>query len=472
MEHVGDRDDDNDDFGADDVAVTMPDDDLEFIVVPNTSIADVHDNDADVDRSFHSTQPGDDQVDSTAPSSSLQRMAGKCWIQLATYNPLPALCRAIQDSHMPTKSDLVDRKQQLWMTTVGFSGPLASNNDALNPWDVAGLPPPLANAATLEYRSDLVVQDLSRPIQFAFRQSALRVLLLARCGSATAVLVSAAVLPFADWCKQSEATHSHLPHAMLASSAALYLLTLGVLYNVRHDTLINSAVATFLIGVEVCVALLACVMGHELAVGAAAALYIATMAGVYALVTWRIKLQDSGDFTLLHPVLAAAVSVTLVLGSATAVYCSSTLPALSPATMSSAMFASIITSVALAGLWTGLVLDCMSASLAPDEYARGVVLYHSDAVVACCVLPWRCCKRVWQGIVKRMRLAASIVRAADESIDADPSQPGIATGAADPVEAGAQPFKDRGEYRSPVAVVTPAGGGGASRRRSSIVEEV
>lgn len=351
-----------------------------------------------------------DDLDASDPLPSKPRqLAGMLQIQLAARNPLPPLCRAIQKSHFRHEHDAFERT-----LSPGFwiNSPLnaAAMPDAVD-GALYGVPtaPPTPVDLKSRNREGLMVAKLPAPVQRAFRQSVLRTILFARCGIVAGVCACIALLPFDVWRQQQNASQSWLLHVLLSTCAVLYVLTLGLLYSVRHDFPINGAVLAFLLGIEVCCALLWCLLGNLNAIVAGSVLYMATMAGVHLFATWRRATPQTprDGFELLHPLNAAKVSVAVVISIGSTVYFSSVLPAMSRASIPPWAFVGVLACITVAGLWTGLTLHCMSASMAPDEYARCLVFYHSDVFVACCVVPYRWSLKCWRAVTIALRRRAA-----------------------------------------------------------------
>lgn len=469
-------------IGAGEVAVNISDDE-EFAIVLDQAVPPErwnHDNSTrDVNAHVPRDYDGqDDTSDEAIPSDKLQQFVGKCKIQLAVHNPLPPLCRAIEESHFPLDHETLSDGGEFWKHALRTHDDdlLASDLEAARSGDDRDI----HMTATKRSRDDIVVKNLPVTIQLAFRQSMLRAMMLTKCSIALIICASIVVLPFTEWRQHNEAAKTWLPHVMLAASISLYLLTLGLLYGVRFDFPINGAVVVFLLSVELCCWFIACFVGNLYAIATACLLCMTVMGGIYVLATYRWKPQAVAvqDFELLQPMVAAILSVALVLAATCGVYSSSTVTVLSTATISSATFIGVLVWVALSGLWMGLTLHCMSSSLTPEEHTRCLVFVHSDVFVVCCVLPsrWlqrRLCGRSRTSVVGRM----SSSQGRDAAVRTDHMSSSF-SGDVDPVE-GAQSFKDLGEPRTATAVATTAMAtslrsptGGASRRRSSFADVV
>lgn len=394
----------SDTSAAIDTALDIPDDDsYEFALEAYATTADLKPQPPPFNSSHPTplapTNTHNNSDRSARLPNKLRQCVGKLQLQLAARNPLPPLCRALQASHVSLEHDALTPKLS---PTFWVRSPL---NAPVMAYDV----PPL-ELKQLRSRDDCVIAMLSMPIQRAFRQNVLQLLVLVQCSVAVSVSVGIVLLPFDVWRHQLAVVASWLPFGLVGACSALYGLTLGLLYHVRHDVPINRIVLTLVLCVEVCGALLAWLLGNVYAIVAGSVLFSATMTGMWLLSTWRWKASRVANdaFTLLHPVLAAALSTVGTTVISCALYSSSVLPALSRATILPSTFAGVLAGIAVVALWTGLSLHCMSASLTPDEYARCVVFYYSDAFVACCMVPWR-------AIVKALRRRAAVLTALSQS---------------------------------------------------------
>lgn len=447
------------------------------------SIAVVFDNAIRAETWETETRHQDDE-EGTIPPNKLQQMVDRCKIHLAVHNPLPSICRSVRESHFDHASLETKEPRRFW--------PSPLRDDLVHDLEAAvkdGGSKLHQNAAAARGRDDLVIKNLSMAIQLAFRQNALRVLVVAKCGTALCVCVCIALFPFESWRQQRASSDSWLPHVMLVASGVMYILTLSLLHGVRFEYPTNGVVLAFLLCIEVYCLLLWCLFGNLHAVVLASTLFCGLMVVLYVLSTFKWRVQTTGNFALLHPVVAALLSIALTTVLTASIY----YVLEGSSTISLGSFTGVMAFIACTGMWTGFTLHGMIESLIPEEHASCLIFYHCDLVVVFFLVPLRGLQQllVWCARMRRastkhkskQKTVASSILADRASMSDHSGRQGypvveeggfnnIAMGSSERSHTGMCDVTNVTAPASSDSVGSPVVANATARRRSSIVETV